>query len=92
MGGIARRTEIRAHPNGRVRWACSRHNDIGTLTNTESDHGGSVWLDRHKIVGNNRHVEAINSETLNAFGAAVDKPKSVLLAGLELELGKTGVR
>ena len=92
MSGVARRTEIGAHPNGRVGWACSRHNDIGTLTNTESDHRGRVWLDRHEIVGNNRHVEAINSETLNAFGAAVDKPKSVLLAGLELELGKTGVR
>ena len=74
MGGIARRTEIRAHPNGRVRWACSRHNDIGTLTNTESDHGGSVWFNRYIIVSNNRHVEAINSESLNAFGAAVDKP------------------
>ena len=92
MSGIARRTEISAHPNGRVGWACSCHNDIGPLTDTESDHGSSVWLDRHKIVSNDRHVEAINSESLNAFGAAVDKPQSVLLAGLELELGKTGVR
>ena len=91
MGGIAGRTEIRAHPNGRVGWACSRHNDIGTLTNTESDHVGSVWLNRHKIVGNNRHVEAINSEPLNTFSAGVDKPKPVLLAGLKLELGKTRV-
>ena len=74
MGGIASRTEIRAHPNGRVRRACSRHNDIGTLTNTESDHVSGVWLNRHKIVGNNRHVETINGESLNTFRAAVDKP------------------
>ena len=92
MGGITRGTEIRPHPNGRVGWACSRHNDIGTLTNTESDHSGGVWLDGHKIVGNNCHVEAINRETLNAFGAAVDEPESVPLAGLELELRKTSVR
>lgn len=91
VGSIAIRTEIRAHPDGRVGWACSRNNDIGTLANTESDHVGSVWLDRHKIVGNDCHVKAINSETLNAFGAAVDKPKSVFLARLELELRKTGI-
>ena len=92
VGSIASRTEIGAHPDGRVGWTCSRHNDIGTLTNTESDHSGGVWLDGHKIVGNNCHVEAINRETLNAFGAAVDEPESVPLAGLELELRKTSVR
>lgn len=86
VGSIAFRTEIRAHPDGRVGWACSRHNDIGTLANTESDHIGSVWLHRNKIVGNDCHVKAINGETLNTFGAAVDKPKSVLLTRLELEL------
>ena len=92
VGSIAFRTEIRAHPDGRVSWACSRNNDIGTLANTESDHIGSVWLDGHKIVGNDCHVETINGETLNTFGATVDKPESVLLARLELELRKTSVR
>ena len=92
MGGITRGTEIRPHPNGRVGWACSRHNDIGSLTNTESDHISNVWLNRHKIVCNDRHIEAINGETLDTFGTAVDEPESVLLAGVELELGKTGIR
>ena len=92
MRSIASRTEVRTHPNRRVGWAGSRHDDIATLANTESDHVCSIWLDGHKIVGNDCHIEAINGETLNAFGAAVDEPKSVLLAGLKLEFSKTGVR
>ena len=91
MRSIACRTEIRAHPNRRVGWAGSRHDNIATLTNTQSDHVSSIWLDRHKIVGNDCHIEPIDGETLNAFSTAVDKPESMLLAGLELEFRKTGV-
>ncbi len=91
-GGVASRTEIGTHPDCRVGWACSRHDDIGTLTNTQSDHVGCIWNDGYEIVGNNGHVEAINSETLNAFSAAVDEPEPVLLAGLELEFRKAGIR
>ena len=35
---------------------------------------------------------AINGETLNAFSAAVDEPKSVPLAGVKLEFGNAGIR
>lgn len=92
MRGVASRTEIGAHPNRRVGWAGSRHDDIATLTNTESDHVSSIRFDGHKIVSDDCHIEAIDGETLNAFGAAVDQSQSVLLAGLELEFRKTGVR
>ena len=89
---IIARAKVRAHPEGRVGCASSRHDDITALTNTESDHVGSVWHDRHKIVGKNGHIVAINGEILNAFSAGIDKPKSVRLARMELELGKTGIR
>ena len=84
-------TYIRTHPNRRVRCASRGHNDIGTLTNTESDDVGRIWLDRHKVVGDNRHVETINGETLNGFSTVINEPKSMLLAGVELEFGKAGV-
>lgn len=91
-GGIAGRTEIRTHPEGRVGCPSSLYKDISALTNTESDHVGVVWHDRHKIVGEDCHVVVINGETLDAFSAAVDEPESVRLAGLKFELGEAGIR
>ena len=88
---IIARAEIRTHPEGRVGCASSRHDDITTLTNSESDHVGSVGHNRHKIVGKNGHIMAINGEILDAFSAGIDKPKSVRLARMELKLGKTGI-
>ena len=85
-------TYVRTHPDRRVRCASRRHNDIGTLTNTKSDHIGRIRLHRHEIIGDDRHVEAVNGETLDSFSAIVDEPKSVLLAGVELELGKASIR
>ncbi len=92
IGGVTSRTEIRTHPDRRIGWACSRHDDIGTLTNTQSDHVCCIWNDGYEIISDNGHVEAINGETLNAFSAAVDEPEPVLLAGLELEFRKAGIR
>ena len=92
IGSITGRTKIRTHPNSRIWWAGSRHDNIGTLANPESNHVSNVWLDGHKVVGNNRHIKAVNSETLNTLSAAIDKPQSMLLSGLELELGKAGIR
>lgn len=74
VGSIAIGAEIRTHPEGRVGCAYSLHDDIGTLTNTESNHIGSVWHDGHKIVGEYCHCVTIYGETLNAFSAVVDKP------------------
>lgn len=84
-------TYIRPHPDRRIRWASRRHDNIGTLTNTESDDVVSIWLDRHKVVGDNCHIETINGEPLNGFSTVVNEPKSMLFAGVELEFGKAGV-
>ena len=92
VGGIAGWAEIGAHPDGRGGWTCSRYDDIGTLPDTKSDHLSNIWLNGHKVVSNDCHVKAINRETLNTLRAAVDKPESVLLAGLELEFRKAGIR
>ena len=91
-GSITGRTEIRTHPDSRIGWAGSRHDNISTLTNPESNHIRNVWLHRHKVVGNNRHIKAVNSKTLNTLSATVDKPQSMFLSGSELELGKAGIR
>lgn len=84
-------TYIRTHPNCRIRCASRGHDDIATLTNTESDDVGRIWLDGHKVVGDDCHVETIDGESLNGFSTVVDEPKSMLFAGVELEFGKAGV-
>lgn len=74
IGQIAIRAEIGTHPvYGR---GCSDglHDDIAALTDTKRHDVGGVRLDGHKIVGNDCHVVAVDSEALNTFSAGVDKP------------------
>ena len=74
IGKIAIGAEIGAHPVGGRRRSHGLHNDIATLTDAEGHDIGSVRLDRHKVVGNDCHIVAVDGEALNTLSAAVDEP------------------
>ena len=66
--------------------------DIGTLSNSESDYIGRVWLDRDEIVSHDGHCVVINAESLNGFPATINKSEAMFLPWGKLEFGDTGVR
>ena len=92
LGRTAITTDVRPHENFRPGGQFSLDDDIGTLSNSEGDHVGFVWLNRDEVVGHDGHCVVINSESLNGFGACINKSEAVFLSRRELELGETGVR
>ena len=67
------------------------NNDVRSLADTQDDEVCLVWLYRNKVVGDHRHVVAINREKDDGFGCMVDQPQSVLLPSLELEVCKPSI-
>ena len=92
IGKVASGAEVSAHPVGGFWCPNGLHNNITTLTDTESHDVGGVRLDGHEVVGNDSHIVAVDGEALDAFSTAVDEPQTVFLPGVELEFGKTGIR
>lgn len=70
----------------------SLDDDIATLSNSESDHIGLVWLDRNEVVSYDRHSVVINRESLNGFRASINKSEAVFLPFGKLEFSETGIR
>lgn len=84
--------ELGTHPVCVAGLTSRFHDDIGTLTNTQSDDIGLKWFDWDEILGDDGELVTIDAELLDTFGASVYQAEQVLLAGLKFELGDTGVR
>jgi hypothetical protein len=78
--------DISPHPVGAARVLLSADQDIRSLANSKRNHVGRVWLDRNKIVGNNLHFMAINTELLIGLSSSVDQSDTMRLVLLESKL------
>lgn len=61
------------------------------LINVSSHTLGSVWLNGHKVVGDDGHVVAIKGELLNTLSTSVDETQSMNFSRSESEVGDTSI-
>lgn len=80
-----------AHPETGARGLVGLDEDVGALTDTEGDDLGLVGADGDVVVGDDGHHVLVDGEALDAVRSRVHEAQAVDLAGLELELGVTGV-
>ena len=73
FGQITGGAEIGTHPDGGIRRAGGGDEDVGSLAHPKSDDVGGVGNNGDEVVGNDGHVQAVDCETLETFGASVDK-------------------
>ena len=74
-----------AHPHGSVGGQVCRHDDVGTLPDTECENVGDEWRNRDEVLGDDREVVLVNGELLHAFRAPIDDSHAVSLSCDELE-------
>ena len=65
--------------------------DIVTLANTQDEMRRVIRDQRHEILRHNFHLVVVDADEQHTFGARVDEAHEMLLAGLQLEHGETGV-
>lgn len=65
--------------------------NIYTLAHTQGDDLCVVGLDRHEVVGYDRHVMSVDRYSLCALGSSVYEAETMGFSRLELELRQAGV-
>lgn len=84
-------TFVESHPHSLVGVVTTLNDDLSTLADSESDHVSLVRLHGNKVVSDDSHVVAIDTEEKDSLGAVVDQTEQVLLASFELESRKVAV-
>ena len=80
-----------AHPDCVGGLAGGFDDDVASLADAEGHYVDLVGDDRDEVIGDDGHGVVVDAELLHALGTGVDQADAVGLAGLELELGDTGV-
>jgi len=82
-------THLSAHPVAGTWGTGGLDNDVRSLTDSKVDERSAVWHNWLEIVGDDRHVVAINLVLDESISRWVDETNAVGLARLESELGNT---
>lgn len=86
--------DVAAHPVG-TSWVAvvgvGLDEDVGSLADTKGDDLRVIGLDLDEVVSDDGEGVSVDGEALGTLGTGVDEAKTVGLAGLELELGDTGI-